>query len=99
MCRFFESRLTYANVTATLALVLAVSGSAIAANTYLLTSTNQIAPSVLKKLKGAKGPRGFRGKAGPVGVAGPVGPAGAVGPQGVKGDTAPYPTVLASGQT
>jgi hypothetical protein len=99
MLRFFDRRLTYANVTATLALVLALSGSAIAANTYLLTSTNQIAPSVLKKLKGATGPKGAKGSKGTKGDTGPVGPAGAAGAQGAKGDTAAYPTILASGQT
>ena len=105
MRTFIARRLTYGNVAATLALVLALSGSAIAANTYLLTSTKQISPSVLKKLKGAKGPRGHKGVMGARGAAGPAGPAGAAGAtgaagaQGPKGDTAPYPAVLASGQS
>jgi hypothetical protein len=42
--------LTYANVTATLALVLAMSGGAFAAKHYLIGSTSQISPSVLKSL-------------------------------------------------
>lgn len=46
-------RLSYANVTATLALVIALGGgTAWAAHTYLITSTSQIKPSVLKKLRG-----------------------------------------------
>jgi hypothetical protein len=48
-------RLSYANVVATLALVLAMSGGAIAATHYLITSTKQISPRVLKKLKGFQG--------------------------------------------
>jgi hypothetical protein len=99
MRRFFRRGLTYANVTATLALVLALSGSAIAGTTYLLTSTSQISPTVLKKLKGAKGPKGQRGKTGAKGAIGPAGPAGPAGAAGAKGDTAPYPTILATGQT
>jgi hypothetical protein len=43
-------RFSYANVVATLALVLAMSGGALAASHYLITSTKQISPRVLKKL-------------------------------------------------
>jgi hypothetical protein len=43
-------RLSYANVVATLALVRAMSGGAIAATHYLITSTKQISPRGLKKL-------------------------------------------------
>src|SRR5882724_631145 len=43
--------LSYANVTATLALVLAMSGGAIAAKHYLLTSTAQIKPEVIRSLE------------------------------------------------
>jgi hypothetical protein len=42
--------LTYANVTATLALVLAMSGGAFAAKHYLVNSTKQIDPKVLDSL-------------------------------------------------
>ena len=51
-------RITYANVTATLALVLAMSGGAVAANHYLVNSTKQISPKVLKKLTGKTGKAG-----------------------------------------
>ena len=40
--------LTYANVAATLALVLAMSGGALAAKHYLVSSTKQLSPKVLK---------------------------------------------------
>jgi hypothetical protein len=42
--------LSYANVTATLALVFAMSGGALAAKHYLLSSTKQISPKVLNSL-------------------------------------------------
>jgi hypothetical protein len=65
--------MTYANVVATLALLFAMSGGALAAKHYLINSTKQINPKVLRKLHGARGPRGT------------VGPNGAIGPQGVQG--------------
>jgi hypothetical protein len=80
--------LTYANVVATLALVFAMSGGALAANHYLLSSSKQVSPSLLKKLKGRTGATGATGKAGangPVGVAGAQGPAGKEGPSGSNG--------------
>ena len=44
------SRSSYANVAATLALVLAIAGgTAYAAQQYVITSTKQIAPSMLKR--------------------------------------------------
>jgi hypothetical protein len=73
-------RITYANVVATLALFFALSGGAIAASHYLITSTKQIKPSVLKKLKG---------NAGKTGATGPTGAAGATGKEGAKGSTGP----------
>ena len=66
-----RKRLTYANVAMTLALVFAMSGGAYAASKYIITSTKQIKPSVLKSLKGK---------------AGAAGAAGAQGAQGLKGE-------------
>jgi hypothetical protein len=43
-----RKHLTYANVTATLALVFAMSGGAFAAKHYLVSSTSQINPKVLR---------------------------------------------------
>ncbi len=88
-----RSRLTYANVVATLALVFAMSGGALAATHYLITSTKQISPKVLKALKGNAGANGAPGAQGPagangtgaVGLVGPVGPAGTAGKEGTEG--------------
>ncbi|HEV3072734.1 MAG TPA: hypothetical protein VGY76_15050 [Solirubrobacteraceae bacterium] len=87
-----RNRLTYANVTATLALVFAMSGGAYAANKFLITSTKQISPKVLKALKSAPGKNGAPGTAGAAGVQGPTGPAGAkgeAGAPGARGETGP----------
>lgn len=90
-------RLGYANVVATLALVFAMSGGALAANHYLLSSTKQISPKLLAKLKGRAGAKGKAGAAGPSGPAGATGVQGPAGPQGAQGPAAP--TTLPSGQT
>ncbi len=73
---------SYANVTATLALVFAMTGGALAANHYLVESTKQIKPSVLKKLKGNKGAKGATGAQGAQGGQGPQGSTGGQGPAG-----------------
>lgn len=85
---------SYANVAATLALVLALGGgTAWAAQHYLITSTHQIKPSVLRYLHGARGPRGYRGyqgsqgKVGTPGTPGSPGAIGATGPTGAAGAT------------
>ena len=54
-------RPTPSGVIATIALVFAMSGGAYAAKKYLITSTKQISPSVLKSLKGAAGKNGAIG--------------------------------------
>jgi hypothetical protein len=79
--------ITPATVIAILALVLASSGGAYAAGRYLITSTKQISPKVLKSLKGAVGTRGAAGPTGPAGPAGAggTGPAGSQGPAGAAG--------------
>ena len=76
--------LSYANVVATMALVFAMSGGALAASHYLITKTSQIKPSVLKKLKGNIGHTGATGPSGP---SGPPGSAGKEGQQGALGTT------------
>jgi hypothetical protein len=80
MSRFLRGKITYANVVATLALVFAMSGGALAANHYLINSTKQINPKVLKKLKGATGRTGAPG----ISIQGPT---GLTGPRGEKGNT------------
>ena len=57
----FRFRPHHASVVAYLALFVALGGTAIAAHHYLLTSTKQISPKVLKKLRGRTGPRGPAG--------------------------------------
>ena len=72
-----RTHLSPTTVIATLALVFAMTGGAYAAKKYLITSTKQISPSVLKSLQG---------KAGPAGAAGPGGPQGPAGAAGAKGE-------------
>jgi hypothetical protein len=76
--------LSPATVIATFALLFAMSGGALAASHYLITSTKQIKPSVLASLKGKAGAAGKTGPAGPAG-AGSQGPAGAKGEAGKEG--------------
>ncbi len=80
-----RTRLTYANVVATLALVFAMSGGALAATHYLITSKKQISPKVLKELKGAAGAAGATGAAGAAGAPGKEGAAGKEGTNGSGG--------------
>jgi hypothetical protein len=80
--RRLRGHITFANVAATLALVLAMSGGALAASRYLLNSTRQINPKVLRQLRGRTGPRGSLGPEGPEG---PLGPQGQRGPEGKQG--------------
>jgi hypothetical protein len=78
-----------AMVIACLALFVASTGTSIAAKHYLITSTKQIKPSVLTKLKGAKGPMGATGAQGIAGIAGAAGargPTGAAGARGAAGE-------------
>jgi hypothetical protein len=95
------------------ALYLALAGTAVAAHSpaaahrpgaarrYVITSTSQIAPRVLKRLRenlGASGATGAMGPAGPRSLSGATGPAGTIGsagPAGVNGATGPTgPAVL-----
>ena len=74
--------LTYANIAATFALVFAMTGGAVAAKHYLVNSTSQINPKVLKRLHGQAGPQG---KQGPEGKTGPAGREGTPGQTGLPG--------------
>lgn len=78
-------RFSYANVAATLALVLSMSGGALAAKHYLISSTKQISPKVLKALKGKSGAKGAPGLPGGVGPAGALGKEGGGGKEGKEG--------------
>jgi hypothetical protein len=108
MLTTLRKRMTYANVVMTLALVFAMTGGAYAAKKYLITSTKQISPSVLKSLVGKAGPAGTQGPAGPQGVAGSsgakgetgaAGKEGAQGKEGPVGATGPGGTTGAKGAT
>jgi hypothetical protein len=90
MFRGLRRHVTYANVVATMALVFAMGGTAIAAKHYLITSTRQIKPSVLKSLKGGAGPKGSSGL---------QGAPGKEGLQGKEGPTGHLTTTLPSGET
>jgi hypothetical protein len=99
--------LTYANVVATLALVFAMSSGALAAKHYLLTSTKQVKPSVLKQLHLLTSTRQIkpsvlkqlRGAKGPAGAAGSAGSRGETGPVGPSGATEGTPVEQKSGAT
>lgn len=85
---FIRKRFTYANVVATLALVFSMAGGAMAAKHYLINSTKQINPKVIKALKGKagpQGPQGLQGKEGPVGKEGLAGKEGKEGKEGPLG--------------
>jgi hypothetical protein len=85
MSAFMRRRVSFAGIVAALALVFAMTGGAIAAKKYLITSVNQISPAVLKKLKGKVGPAGPQGQAGAQGQAGPAGANGSPGATGAPG--------------
>jgi hypothetical protein len=85
MLSFIRKRVTYANVAMTFALVFAMSGGAYAAKHYVIASTKQINPKVLKQLQGKTGPAGATGPAGTAGKEGPAGKAGTNGPNGTNG--------------
>jgi hypothetical protein len=84
MLRAARRRFNATAVVAVLALVLAMSGGALAAGKYLITSTKQIKPSVLAQLR-KSGPAGAKGANGTNGVQGPAGAPGTAGKEGVPG--------------
>jgi hypothetical protein len=70
---------------AVVALLFSLSGVGLAASKYMITSTSQIKPSVLKSLRGARGAAGVNGSVGATGPTGATGPAGAAGASGAAG--------------
>ena len=75
--------LNYANVVATLALVFAMSGGAMAANHYLITSTKQISPKVLQEAQGQRGQDRHDRRSGSAGATGLT----SNGPHGKEGSS------------
>lgn len=75
-------------IGAVVATLFVVAGGAAAAGHFLITSTRQIKPSVLRELRGSPGPRGLigaQGRTGAQGQSGAPGPQGAPGVRGVAG--------------
>lgn len=87
MFRMRPRRPSLSTVIASFALFFALGGTAIAAQHYLITSTSEIKPSVLAKLKGNTGATGAQGTAGPAGPPGSPGSTGSEGPAGPQGKT------------
>ena len=77
-----RTHITPSTIIATLALLFAMSGGAYAASHYLITSTKQISPKVLKALTGKAGPAGKAGANGANGAPGAQGPQGPAGTNG-----------------
>jgi hypothetical protein len=84
--RAARTQINATTVVAVIALVFAMAGGAYAAGRYLITSTKQISPKVLKQLMGARGAAGAAGAQGATGAQGPQGPQGSQGPQGANGE-------------
>ena len=82
MLSWVRRQLSYANIVATMALLFAMGGSAVAAKHYLVSSTGQISPQVIKQLE-AKFARHV--KAGTPGLPGASGKDGASGQEGGRG--------------
>lgn len=83
-----------ATIIASIALFFSLGGTAIAAHHYLIESTKQIKPSVLKKLTGKTG---ATGKEGPAGKEGAAGKEGKEGQKGENGSAVAYAAVSAAG--
>jgi Collagen triple helix repeat (20 copies) len=93
------------NIVAWLALLVALSGTSMAASHYVISSTRQIQPSVLKQMRAGRGPAGPAGATGPQGSEGKEGPAGPpgrkgeIGPQGELGERGPKGEAGPKGET
>jgi hypothetical protein len=82
-----------ANVAATVALVLALTGSAAAAHHYLISSVKQIKPSVQVALHGPTGSTGLTGETGTTGATGVTGTPAVIA--GTWGDVAASGSLIA----
>jgi hypothetical protein len=95
----FHNRFGVPGVVSVLALVLAMTGGAFAAQDQISSSGDQVqSAQKKKKKKAAKGKRGPRGKQGAKGDTGAAGPQGAQGPAGPGGPAGPAGPQGAPGQ-
>jgi hypothetical protein len=85
MLSLLRHRFGIPGAIAVFALVFAMVGGAYAAKKYVITSTSQIKPSVLKSLTGKQGPAGPAGSNGLAGAPGAKGDTGATGAPGAPG--------------
>jgi hypothetical protein len=106
MFRRIHSRLGTAGLlVAVVALVAAVTGTALAAGGALTKKQEKQVIRIAKKYAGKPGPAGAAGPAGPQGPKGDAGPKGekgqdgAEGPEGPTGPAGPTETALPSGET
>jgi hypothetical protein len=88
-----KNRFGIPGVISVIALVFAMAGGAYAAKKYVITSTNQISPRVLKQLKGKPGADGKQGTAGANGKDASNGTNGQNGAAGGPGATGKSVTV------
>jgi hypothetical protein len=89
MFQSVNRRVSATGVLVVIALVFALTGGAYAAKKYLITSTAQISPKVLKAIKGKNGANGVAGLAGQAGAQGPAGAKGDTGGAGAEGKVGP----------
>lgn len=96
-------RFSPATAISLVALFFSFGGASLAATHYLITSTTQIKPAVLKTLRGARGSQGTRGIPGPQGPIGVTGAAGATVPpeytDALSGNTVSVDAGATIGQT
>lgn len=86
MLSFVRRHFGLGGLVATFTILFAMAGGAWAAKRYVITSTSQISPKVLKALEGKLGPAGNAGSQGAAGAAGVAGAKGEPGSPGSKGE-------------